>query len=134
MAEELEAGYCFNGYPTGRWKRNEACQQIGTSSRKPKVLMLTSFAEDELLFAAIPAGATGYLLKQIASGGVIRAIERAARGESAGSSLTQKVFFEVRRSIRRKAIFPKTDKPGNVRFFPLVPRSHEPWIAAELSQ
>lgn len=46
----------------------EACQQIKDQLPQTKVIMLTSFAEDELLFAAIRAGATGYLLKQIAGG------------------------------------------------------------------
>ena len=60
----------------------EACRAITERLPETKVLMLTSFADDELLFAAIRAGATGYLLKQIAGGDVIRAIEGAARGES----------------------------------------------------
>ena len=75
----------------------EACQKIKDVLPETKVLMLTSFAEDELLFAAIRAGASGYLLKQIAGGDVVRAIEAAARGESMlDPSLTQRVFFEVR--------------------------------------
>jgi DNA-binding NarL/FixJ family response regulator len=81
----------------------EACQQIKEQNPEIKVIMLTSFAEDELLFAAIRAGATGYLLKQIAGGDVVRAIEGAARGESMlDPSLTQRVFFEVRRSIKKE--------------------------------
>ena len=81
----------------------EACQKIKELLPETKVIMLTSFAEDELLFAAIRAGATGYLLKQIAGGDVIRAIEGAARGESMlDPSLTQRVFFEVRRSIKKE--------------------------------
>lgn len=81
----------------------EACQQIKEQLPETKVLMLTSFAEDELLFAAIRAGATGYLLKQIAGGDVVRAIEAAARGESMlDPSLTQRVFSEVRRSIKKE--------------------------------
>ncbi len=81
----------------------EACQQIKDQFPQIKVIMLTSFAEDELLFAAIRAGATGYLLKQIAGGDVIRAIESAARGESMlDPSLTQRVFFEMRRSIKKE--------------------------------
>ena len=47
-------------------------QQIKDRLPETKVLMLTSFAEDELLFAAIRAGASGYLLKQIAGGDVMR--------------------------------------------------------------
>lgn len=81
----------------------EACQQIKDNVPTTQVIMLTSFAEDELLFAAIRAGATGYLLKQIAAGDLIRAIEMAARGESMlDPSLTQRVFFEVRRSIQKE--------------------------------
>lgn len=81
----------------------EACEKIKTLLPDTKVLMLTSFAEDELLFAAIRAGASGYLLKQIAGGDVVRAIEAAARGESMlDPSLTQRVFFEVRRSIKKE--------------------------------
>lgn len=81
----------------------EACQQIKDNVPNAQVIMLTSFAEDELLFAAIRAGATGYLLKQIAAGDLIRAIEMAARGESMlDPSLTQRVFFEVRRSIQKE--------------------------------
>lgn len=81
----------------------EACQKIKEALPETKVIMLTSFAEDELLFAAIRAGATGYLLKQIAAGDLIRAIESAARGEAMlDPSLTQRVFFEVRRSIKKE--------------------------------
>ncbi len=81
----------------------EACQQIKDHVPNAQVIMLTSFAEDELLFAAIRAGATGYLLKQIGAGDLIRAIEMAARGESMlDPSLTQRVFFEVRRSIQKE--------------------------------
>jgi two-component system, NarL family, response regulator DevR len=81
----------------------EACQQVKENLPDTKVIMLTSFAEDELLFAAIRAGATGYLLKQIAAGDLIRAIEGAAHGESMlDPSLTQKVFIEVRRSIKKE--------------------------------
>lgn len=81
----------------------EACQQIKDNVPNAQVIMLTSFAEDELLFAAIRAGATGYLLKQIAASDLIRAIEMAARGESMlDPSLTQRVFFEVRRSIQKE--------------------------------
>ena len=82
---------------------SEACQKIVELLPETKVIMLTSFAEDELLFAAIRAGAIGYLLKQIAGGDVVRAIEAAARGESMlDPSLTQRVFFEVRRSIKKE--------------------------------
>lgn len=109
MAEELEPDIVLMDIRLAGGSGIEACQQIKDKLPQTKVLMLTSFAEDELLFAAIRAGATGYLLKQIAGGNVIRAIEGAARGESMlDPSLTQKVFFEVRRSIKRKPSLSKT--------------------------
>jgi DNA-binding NarL/FixJ family response regulator len=81
----------------------EACQKIKEQLPATKVIMLTSFAEDELLFSAIRAGASGYLLKQIGGGDLIRAVESASRGESMlDPSLTQRVFFEVRRSIKKE--------------------------------
>ena len=43
----------------------EVCQQITTRHPESHVIMLTSYAEDEMLFAAIRAGAAGYVLKQI---------------------------------------------------------------------
>lgn len=68
-----------------------------------KVIVLTSYAEDEMLFSAIRAGAVGYVLKQVGGGELLRAIEATARGESTlDPSLTQKVFSEVRRSIQRE--------------------------------
>src|SRR5436309_15791060 len=47
-----------------------------------QVLMLTSFADDEALFASIMAGAAGYVLKQIRGRELVEAIRRVSRGES----------------------------------------------------
>ena len=41
----------------------EACQEIADKYPSSKVIMLTSYAEDEMLFSAIRAGAAGYVLK-----------------------------------------------------------------------
>lgn len=66
-----------------------------------KVIMLTSYAEDNLLFDAILAGASGYVLKQIGSGELVHALERIGRGESLlDPALTQKVFDRVRKTAR----------------------------------
>lgn len=43
----------------------EACDEISSNYPGTKVIMLTSYAEDEMLFSAIRAGASGYVLKQI---------------------------------------------------------------------
>ncbi len=56
-----------------------------------------------MLFSAIRAGASGYVLKQVGSDDLIRAVEATARGQgSLDPALTQKVFSEVRRSIRQQ--------------------------------
>jgi DNA-binding NarL/FixJ family response regulator len=80
-----------------------ACEKIMDALPKTRIIMLTSYAEDEMLFAAIRAGAVGYILKQVGGNDVIRAIESAMRGEAMlDPSLTQRVFSEVRRSIQKE--------------------------------
>lgn len=79
-----------------------ACERIMAKRPETRIIMLTSFADDELLFSAIRAGAIGYVLKQVGKDELINAIEAAARGDGAlDPSLTQKVFAEVRRSIQQ---------------------------------
>jgi len=81
----------------------EACKEITEQLPDTRVIMLTSYAEDEMLFSAIRAGAVGYVLKQIGSTDLIRTIEAAARGEATlDPSLTQRVFSEVRRSVQKE--------------------------------
>ena len=81
----------------------DACAQIMRSLPETKIIMLTSFAEDELLFGAIRAGAVGYVLKQAGSRDLLRAIESAARGDGAiDPSLTQRIFDEMRHSLEEK--------------------------------
>ncbi|MBI5652726.1 MAG: response regulator transcription factor [Chloroflexi bacterium] len=80
----------------------DVCRAIATQQPQTKVVMLTSYAEDDLLFDAIVAGASGYVLKQIGSGELVRALEAVGRGESLiDPTLTQKVFSKVREIARR---------------------------------
>src|SRR5438094_104039 len=60
----------------------EATREIRARRLKTQVLMLTSFADDEALFASIMAGASGYVLKQIQSGELVRAIRAVGEGKS----------------------------------------------------
>ncbi len=60
----------------------EATRDIRARRPQTHVLMLTSFADDEALFASIMAGAAGYILKQIKGGDLVRAIHTVGRGES----------------------------------------------------
>ena len=60
----------------------EATREIRARLEKTQVLMLTSFADDEALFASIMAGAAGYILKQIRGGELVRAIREVGAGKS----------------------------------------------------
>lgn len=81
----------------------EVCQQITEKHPDMHVIMLTSYAEDEMLFAAIRAGAAGYVLKQIGGDDLTKAIERVGRGEALlDPTLTQRVFEEVRKAQREE--------------------------------
>ncbi len=75
----------------------EACREIRAERPDTKVLMLTSYADEEAVFASIMAGAIGYLLKQTSTRTLIEAIERAMRGESLlDPAVTQRVLERVR--------------------------------------
>ncbi len=77
----------------------EACRQIIDSVPGCKVVMLTSYAEDELLMAAIQAGASGYVLKRIGDNELVQAVERVSRGEGMlDPAMTASVFAEVRKA------------------------------------
>jgi DNA-binding NarL/FixJ family response regulator len=81
-----------------------ACRAITAQQPTTRVLMLTSFAEDEMLFDAIAAGAAGYVLKQIGSAELVRALQVVGRGESLiDPALTQKVLARVRDDAHRHA-------------------------------
>ena len=60
----------------------EATRQIRADRPATRVLMLTSFADDEALFSSIMAGASGYVLKQVNSAELLRAIRSVGGGES----------------------------------------------------
>ncbi len=77
----------------------DACQAITNQQPATKVIMLTSYAEDEMLFAAIRAGAAGYVLKQAGGQEVVRAIEMVADGKALlDPSVTAHVLAAVRRA------------------------------------
>ena len=60
----------------------EACRDLRAATPDLRCLMLTSFADDNALFSAILAGASGYVLKQIKGADLLTAVRRVAAGES----------------------------------------------------
>jgi NarL family two-component system response regulator LiaR len=60
----------------------EATRRIRSLSPSTKVIILTSFAEDDKVFPSIKAGALGYLLKNVSPADLIKAVQAAHRGEA----------------------------------------------------
>lgn len=60
----------------------ETIQKIKSEDTNTKILVLTSFAEDEQIFSSLKAGALGYLLKDTSPKELLRSIREVARGES----------------------------------------------------
>jgi DNA-binding NarL/FixJ family response regulator len=80
----------------------EATREITQEMPSIDVIILTSYAEEELLFNAIRAGASGYVLKQIGSEDLIRALEAVGRGDALlDPKLTRAVFDRVRDAERQ---------------------------------
>ncbi|HEV8534327.1 MAG TPA: response regulator transcription factor [Candidatus Limnocylindria bacterium] len=76
----------------------EACRAIREARSETRVIMLTSYADDEALFASIVAGASGYLLKQTRGQAVVDAIQAVAAGRSLlDPDVTGKVLERVRK-------------------------------------
>jgi DNA-binding NarL/FixJ family response regulator len=75
----------------------EACREIRGELPDTKVIMLTSYADDEAVYGSIMAGASGYLLKQTRGQNLAEAIGRVAQGESLlDPSVTEKVLARMR--------------------------------------
>jgi two-component system, NarL family, response regulator DevR len=76
----------------------EACREIRAEMPETRVIMLTSFPDDEAVLSAIVAGASGYLLKQIRARDLLSALEAVGRGESLlDPAVTERVLERVRR-------------------------------------
>jgi two-component system, NarL family, response regulator DevR len=79
----------------------EATREIRAKHPNTRVVMLTSFADDEALFASIMAGASGYVLKQVKGGELVRAIRTVGKGESLlDPAVTSAVLDRLRKGKR----------------------------------
>ena len=75
----------------------EVCREIRSSMPSVRVIILTSYDDDEALFAAIMAGAAGYVLKQVSGSDLLGAVRHVAGG---GSLLDPQVTERVLQRLR----------------------------------
>jgi two-component system response regulator DevR len=76
----------------------EACREIRSLHPRTACLILTSFADDQALFEAIMAGASGYVLKQIRANDLVDAVRRVAAGQNLlDPAVTARVLERLRR-------------------------------------
>lgn len=78
----------------------DVCREIRSAHETVRCLILTSYDDDEALFAAVMAGASGYLLKQIGGSSLVEGIRRVAGGQSLlDPAVTQKLLDRLRNPI-----------------------------------
>ena len=76
----------------------EACREIRAEMPDTRVVMLTSYPDEDAVLSAIIAGASGYLLKQIRARDLVSALETVGRGESLlDPAVTGRVLERIRR-------------------------------------
>ena len=76
----------------------EACREIRAERPTTRVVILTSYPDEDAVLSAIVAGASGYLLKQIRARDLVTALQTVGRGESLlDPAVTEKVLERVRR-------------------------------------
>jgi two-component system response regulator DevR len=80
----------------------EVCREIRSRHPEIQCLMLTSFADDEALFQAIMAGASGYVLKEVKGASLVDAVRQVATGKSLlDPAITERVLDRLRRGEPR---------------------------------
>jgi two-component system response regulator DevR len=80
----------------------DVCRDVRAVDPTIKALILTSYEDDEALFAAIMAGAAGYVLKQIRGNDLVEAVRRVAAGQSLlDPAVTQRVLERIRHGVEQ---------------------------------
>jgi len=79
----------------------DVCREIRSTHPEIRCVILTSFDDDEALFAAIMAGASGYLLKEVGGSSLVAGIRQVAEGRSLiDPAVTQKLLDRLRNPVR----------------------------------
>lgn len=89
-----------------------------------KVIVLTSFADDDPRMDAVTAGATGYVLKQIGSDDLVRSLEAVRRSEALlDPTMMNEAFARLREAARKDRgeafkMLPQAQRPQQHRTYP----------------
>jgi two-component system response regulator DevR len=83
----------------------DVCREIRSCYPNVRCLILTSYDDDEALFAAVMAGASGYLLKQIGGNSLLEGIRQVAAGRSLlDPAVTEKLLDRLRNPVQRDPV------------------------------
>jgi two-component system, NarL family, response regulator LiaR len=108
MARDLKPDVILLDLMMPRMDGIAAAGAICNENPEARILVMTSFAEEEKVFAAIKAGALGYLLKDTSPGALIQAIHDVHRGES---SLHPSIARKLIREMNQPHDLPPTADP-----------------------
>lgn len=108
MANRLQPDVTLMDLHMPRKKGIAAIEEIKDQNPYARILVLTSFSEDENVFAAIKAGATGYLLKDSSPEEILAAIRNVHQGEI---SMQPSIAKKLMREIQRSSALPPTEDP-----------------------
>ncbi|HLT16980.1 MAG TPA: response regulator transcription factor [Acidimicrobiales bacterium] len=93
----------------------EVCREIRSKHPEIACIMLTSFSDDEAVYASIMAGAAGYLLKQVRGSDLVEGIRRVAAGESLlDPQVTTRVLERLRRRDEDDELASLTDQERRI--------------------
>jgi two-component system, NarL family, response regulator DevR len=93
----------------------EVCREIRSKHPEIACVMLTSFSDDEAVYAAIMAGAAGFILKQVRGNDLVDGIRRVARGESLlDPQVTTRVLERLRTQSEADELAELTDQERNI--------------------
>jgi two-component system, NarL family, response regulator DevR len=93
----------------------EVCREVRSRHPEIECVILTSFADDEAVYAAILAGAAGYILKQVKGTDIVDAVRRVGRGESLlDPAVTRRVLERLRNRDENDALADLTNQERRI--------------------
>ncbi len=93
----------------------EVCREVRSKHPEIACIMLTSFSDDEAVYAAIMAGAAGFVLKQVRGNDLVDGIRRVARGESLlDPQVTTRVLERLRTQSDADELAGLTEQERNI--------------------